>query len=78
MPRTSGIEATERIRATPGLENLPIVACTASAQDEDRENALSAGCNEHIAKPVELETMATVLGSLLPIEWRKQAKAESG
>ncbi len=77
MPEVSGIEATKRIRALPGMQSLPIVACSASALKEDRENALSAGCNEHIAKPVELETVMRVFGALLPIEWLKAPDAKS-
>ena len=63
MPRMNGYEATRTIRRMkdPALANTPIVAMTANAFDEDRENALNAGMNDHIAKPIEYEKLRAVL-----------------
>ena len=67
MPRMNGYEATRTIRRMkdPALANTPIVAMTANAFDEDRENALNAGMNDHIAKPIEYEKLRAVLGDHL-------------
>ena len=67
MPVMDGYEATRAIRALPdaALANIPIVAMTANAFEEDREQALKAGMNGHLAKPIDLEKMMTVLRDLL-------------
>ena len=62
MPVMDGYEATRRIRAEPRWQNLPIIAMTANAMLGDRERTLTAGMNDHVAKPVDFaalfETMA--------------------
>ena len=52
MPRMNGIDATRAIRALPGYARTPILAMTANAFKEDRQNCLDAGMNEHLGKPV--------------------------
>ena len=56
MPRMDGYEATRRIRALAdsAKANLPIIAMTANAFEEDKRKALEAGMNAHIAKPIEI------------------------
>ncbi|MEE4198292.1 MAG: ATP-binding protein [Bacteroidales bacterium] len=50
LPMMDGLEATGRIKAfKPGL---PVIAQTANAMDEDRQNILDAGCDDYIAKPI--------------------------
>jgi len=53
MPVMDGLKATRAIRSNPRLENLPIIAMTANAMASDREQCLTAGMNDHIAKPIE-------------------------
>lgn len=52
MPVMDGLTATKQIRAMNGYEQLPIIAMTAHAREEDRQNSFQAGMNMHIAKPV--------------------------
>ena len=67
MPEMDGYEATRRIRALPDAKKaaLPIVAMTANAFEDDRKNALHAGMNGHIAKPLDIQKLFQVLSKLL-------------
>ena len=66
MPRLDGIEATRAIRALPGHGATPIIALTANAYSEDRRNAIAAGMNDFVAKPVSPEQLYAVLARWLP------------
>lgn len=57
MPVMDGLTATREIRNDPALAKLPIVAMTASALEEDRDNCLDAGMNDHLAKPIDPEAL---------------------
>lgn len=52
MPVMDGWEATRALRQTDWGKDLPVIAVTAHAMEEDRKKALNAGCNEFIPKPV--------------------------
>ncbi len=53
MPEMDGFEATRRIRAEARFDDIPIIALTASALLEDRQQAIDAGCNDYLIKPIE-------------------------
>ncbi len=53
IPKIDGWEATQRLKADPGTDAIPIIALTAHALEEDRQKALQAGCDGYLAKPVE-------------------------
>ena len=61
MPVMGGYEATETIRKDPEFENLPILAMTANAMAVDIADALKAGMNDHIAKPIEPKKLFSTL-----------------
>lgn len=63
MPVMNGFEATKAIRAfpDPGYKDLPIVAMTANAFEEDRKNALASGMNGHLSKPIDIDELTAAL-----------------
>ena len=67
MPVMDGYEATRTIRALPrkDVRELPIIAMTANAMEEDKETALKNGMNAHIAKPLDIELFLNILGKYL-------------
>jgi CheY-like chemotaxis protein len=69
MPRMDGYEATRRIRALPDpqLSHIPILAVTANAFAEDRQAALEAGMDGHIAKPVSVQALELAIAAAAAI-----------
>ena len=61
MPNMDGIEATRRLRAPPLGCRLPVIALTANAFAEDRAQALAAGMNDFLTKPVEPQVFYATL-----------------
>ncbi len=66
LPVLDGIEATRRIRADAALRDLLIVALTAHHETEYRANALAAGCDAYLTKPIDFDWLIDLLGRLLP------------
>ena len=66
MPLMDGLQATAAIRLLPDQDRLPIIALTANAFDEDRRKCLSAGMNDHLAKPISPEKLYSILVTWLP------------
>ena len=66
MPRMDGYQATAGIRARHDPRRLPIIAMTAHGRDEDREQCLAAGMNDHLCKPVDPALLARTLARWLP------------
>ena len=63
MPVMDGYEASRKIRALDDKlrASIPIIAMTANAFEEDRKNAIDAGMNGHIAKPIDVEKLMETL-----------------
>lgn len=66
MPNMDGYEATRRIRQMDNpRRDIPVVAMTANAFAEDKQNALNAGMNGHVAKPIDLNVLLKTIGGLV-------------
>lgn len=61
MPVMDGYQATSQIREMPEAKHLPIIAMTANAMMGDKEKALDAGMNDHLAKPINISVMHETL-----------------
>ncbi len=72
MPVMDGFTATREIRKQSRFAELPIIAVTANAMAGDREKALGAGMNDHIAKPINIEQAMTVMA-----QWIRPASAKN-
>jgi CheY-like chemotaxis protein/two-component sensor histidine kinase len=69
MPVMDGYTATRKIREQEKFKDLPVLAMTANAMAEDKEQAMAAGMNDHIAKPVNpMELFSTLLEWIKPGE----------
>ena len=66
MPEMDGYEAAARIRATPGLGHIPLVAVTSYAMTGDRERAMRLGFSGYIEKPIVTETFVAEISRYLP------------
>ena len=68
MPVMDGLTAAKEIRksAKPGAHEIPIIAMSANAFQEDVERSLNAGMNAHTTKPIEIEKLVELLSTYLP------------
>ncbi len=61
MPVMDGLEATRILRSLPDFSDIPIIALTANAGNEFKQTCLDAGCNEHVAKPIQSKQLFKLL-----------------
>ena len=67
MPKMNGYKATQTIRHLPDEEKacIPIIAMTANAFEEDKREAIAAGMNGHIAKPIQVDKLLLMLAEII-------------
>jgi len=65
LPGLSGYEVARRMRRLPGWARVPIIAVTGYARDSDRALALEAGFSSHMAKPVDVEQLHSLIDDLV-------------
>ena len=66
MPEMDGLTAMREIRKQPRLSGLPIIALTAKAMPDDRQQCLDAGANDYIAKPLDVEKLVSLCRVWMP------------
>ena len=71
MPKMDGYKATQAIRNLSDKDkaSIPIIAMTANAFEEDKRDAIAAGMNGHIAKPIQVDKLLSILSEVI----RKQS-----
>jgi CheY-like chemotaxis protein len=78
MPNMNGYELASRLRQEPGVKGVTLVALTGYGQESDRQQALDAGFDFHLVKPVSLAALRELLASLgPPAEARAPARTRS-
>jgi two-component system, cell cycle response regulator DivK len=65
LPDGNGLELTRKLKSHPVTASIPIVACTAGVTGDDEHQALEAGCDAYVSKPIDLRRFATVIASML-------------
>ena len=66
LPKLDGLAATRRIRRHKGVGKTPIVAVSAHDSSESRTEALEAGCDEYVTKPIDFDQLNALLRRFLP------------
>ena len=66
LPKLDGLSATRQIRQKKGLKTIPIVAVSAHDSPESRTEALAAGCDEYITKPIDFDHLNALLRRFVP------------
>ncbi|WP_438479558.1 response regulator [Oleiharenicola lentus] len=66
MPEMDGMTAMREIRKRPEWKKLPIIALTAKAMRNDREQSLEAGANDYLAKPIDVEKLLSLVRVWMP------------
>lgn len=66
MPEMDGITATREIRKRPEWKHLPIIMLTAKAMKDDQEHCLSAGANDYMSKPLDVEKLLSLVRVWMP------------
>jgi CheY-like chemotaxis protein len=64
MPEVDGYELMRTLRKTPGVEQVPAIALTGYAREEDRELAIAAGYNAHLSKPANMARLLYLIKKL--------------
>jgi CheY-like chemotaxis protein len=65
LPKLDGLAATRRIRQQDGAARVPIVAVSAHDTTDFHADALAAGCNEYVTKPIDFDQLESLLKKLL-------------
>jgi CheY-like chemotaxis protein len=66
LPGMDGLTATRNLKANPATCHLAIIGLSANAMKGDQENALKAGCDGYLTKPIDTRTFASAIKNFIP------------
>jgi CheY-like chemotaxis protein len=66
LPVVDGWETARRLKTAAATRAIPIIALTADAMAGDRDKALEAGCDDYETKPIDLDSLLSKIGKLVP------------
>jgi signal transduction histidine kinase/CheY-like chemotaxis protein len=75
MPVMDGLTATQRLRAMPGCEGLPVIVLSAGASESDKARSLKVGADGFLVKPLDFDELLVLIGTLLDLDWLHEAPA---
>jgi CheY-like chemotaxis protein len=75
LPVLDGLAATRRIRQHEELRRVPIIAVSAHDTSDFHADALAAGCNDYVTKPIDFEQLETLLARLIPEDGAESSTA---
>ncbi|MGQ9866651.1 MAG: ATP-binding protein [Pseudanabaenaceae cyanobacterium] len=70
MPVMDGFELVRYLRSDRRLQDIPIIASSASTFDQDKQQSLDVGCNEFLPKPIDADALFCKIQQLLSLEWQ--------
>jgi two-component system cell cycle response regulator DivK len=65
LPELDGLSVVQRLREREDVKDIPVVAVTACAMQEDRERFLAAGCDVYLSKPIGIQTLVELVEQCL-------------
>jgi PAS domain S-box-containing protein len=74
MAGMDGLEAIQKMRQTPDLREVPIIAVSASAVDEGRTRSVAVGANAFLTKPIDQDKLLHLMGTYLSLDWLTEAR----
>ena len=77
MPHLDGLSVTRLIRSHPTLNEVPIIAVTGMVTPQFRSDALSAGCNDYLCKPIDFDRLEELIKTLTPSAPRHDLSSRS-
>lgn len=77
MPKLNGLSTTSRLKSQTGADKIKILAISASSYDYNQQQALAAGCDDFLTKPIKIDVLLEKLGKLLVIQWQYHETDES-
>ena len=65
LPKLNGLEVTMKLRETPALSHIPVIAVTAHAMTGDKERFIDGGCDAYLSKPINTRELPGVIAQML-------------